>query len=253
MYAEERRQIIADRARRDGRVEVAVLAEDLGVTTETVRRDLTELEQAGILRRVHGGAIPVDRLRIERGVSDRATSMAAEKDRIAKAALAEIRDGATILLDAGTSTQALVVALPEGRDLTVVTNSLGAAMELADRAGTQVHLLGGRVRSRTLATVDDWAIRTVRELRPDVVFLGTNGCTPSGGLTTPDPAEAAVKRAMADAGRRVVLLADHSKLGEDHFVRFADVADLDVLITDTGADPARCDELTAAGCEVVRA
>jgi DeoR family transcriptional regulator, fructose operon transcriptional repressor len=126
-------------------------------------------------------------------------------------------------------------------------------MELADRAGTQVHLLGGRVRGRTLATVDDWAIRTLRELRPDVVVLGTNGCSLAGGLTTPDPAEAAVKRAMAEAGRRVVLLADHTKLGEDHFVRFADVADLDVLITDTGADQAACDELAATGCEVVRA
>jgi DeoR family transcriptional regulator, fructose operon transcriptional repressor len=253
VYAEERRQEIADRARRDGRVEVATLALELGVTTETVRRDLTELEQAGILRRVHGGAIPLDRLRIERGVSDRATSMATEKDRIAKAALAQIPDGSTIVLDAGTTTQALAVVLPEGRDLTVVTNSLAAAMELADRAGTQVHLLGGRVRGRTLATVDDWAIRTLRELRPDVVVLGTNGCSLAGGLTTPDPAEAAVKRAMAEAGRRVVLLADHTKLGEDHFVRFADVADLDVLITDTGADQATCDELAATGCEVVRA
>jgi DeoR family transcriptional regulator, fructose operon transcriptional repressor len=253
VYAEERRQLIADRARRDGRVEVSALAEDLGVTTETVRRDLTELEQAGVLRRVHGGAIPVDRLRIERGVSDRAASMAAEKDRIAKAALEHVPDGATVLLDAGTSTQALAVALPEGRDLTVVTNSLVAATELADRAGTQVHLLGGRVRGRTLATVDDWAVRTLGELRADVVVLGTNGCTVAGGLTTPDPAEAAVKRAMARAAHRVVLLADHTKLGEEHFVRFAEVADLDVLVTDSGADPALCDELAATGCEVVRA
>jgi DeoR family transcriptional regulator, fructose operon transcriptional repressor len=253
VYAEERRQAITEQARRDGRVEVAALATALGVTTETVRRDLTELEEAGILRRVHGGAIPVERLRIERDVSDRTSQMTGEKERIAKAALAHIPDGATLLLDAGTSTQALAVALPEGRDLTVVTNSLVAAALLADRAGTQVHLLGGRVRGRTQATVDDWAIRTLRELRADVVVLGANGCTVAGGLTTPDPAEAAIKRAMAGAGQRVVLLADHTKLVEDHFVRFADVSDLDVLVTDTGADPAVCEDLAAAGCEVVRA
>ncbi|MFA9430676.1 DeoR/GlpR family DNA-binding transcription regulator [Egicoccus sp. AB-alg2] len=253
MYAEERRQVIVDRARRDGRVEVARLAADFAVTTETVRRDLTELEAAGLLRRVHGGAIPVERLRHEAAVVERAARMAAEKARIAKAALAHVPHDATLLLDAGTTTQALAAALPDDRDLTVVTNSLPIATELAPRPRIRLHLLGGRVRERTLATVDDWTLRTLRDLTPDVAFVATNGLSVAGGLTTPDPSEAGVKRAMVEAGRRVVLLADHSKLEQDHFVRFADVADVDVLITDAQADPAHCEALEAAGLEVVRA
>jgi DeoR family transcriptional regulator, fructose operon transcriptional repressor len=255
MYAEERRETIVDRARRDGRVEVAALATDLDVTTETIRRDLTELEQLGLLRRVHGGAIPADRLRIERAVADRAQHAAAEKARIAKAALAHVPTRATILLDAGTTTQALAALLPDDRHLTVVTNSLPIATDLAAHQDTEVHLLGGRVRGRTLATVDDWAQRALADLAPDLAFVAANGVSAGRGLTTPDPAEAAVKRAMVRAGRRVVLLADHTKLGEDHFVRFADLGDLDLLVTDSGADQAACDALVAAapGLEVVRA
>jgi DeoR family transcriptional regulator, fructose operon transcriptional repressor len=253
MYAEERRALIVDRARRDGRVEVAALASEFAVTTETVRRDLTELEQQGVLRRVHGGAIPADRLRVERAVSDRAARMAAEKTRIAKAALPEVVHGATVLLDAGTTTQALASLLPQDLALTVVTNSLPIATDLSHHVDTQVHLLGGRVRGRTLATVDDWANRTLAELSPDVAFVATNGLSVTGGLTTPDPSEAAVKRAMVAAGQRVVLLADHTKLGTDHFVRFAGIDDVDLLITDADADPSLCSDLEAAGLEVVRA
>lgn len=253
MYAEERREVIVDRARRDGRVDVAALSADFGVTTETVRRDLTELEGRGFLRRVHGGAIPAERLRAERAVEVRAGELAAEKARIAKLAVREIPRGATVLLDAGTTTRALAAQLPDDQDLTVVTNSLTIATELASHQRTQLHLLGGRLRSQTLATVDDWALRLLDELAPDLAFVATNGVSAAGGLTTPDPAEAAVKRAMVQAGRRVILLADHTKLGEDHFVRFAGVDDIDLLITDTAAGTSRCDALAAAGLKVVRA
>jgi DeoR family transcriptional regulator, fructose operon transcriptional repressor len=254
VYAEERRAEIVVRARRDGRVEVTGLAAEFAVTPETVRRDLTDLEQRGVLRRVHGGAIPADRLRVEHAVSERAVLHTDEKSRIATAALAELPDtGGTVLIDAGTTTGALAAALPEGRELTVVTNAAPIALALVDRAGVEVLLVGGRVRARTLATVDDWALRTLDELSVDVAFVAANGVSVDRGLTTPDPAEAAIKRAMIRTGRRVVLLADRSKVGDDHFVRFGTLDELDLLITDDGLDPRQHADLTAAGLQVVLA
>jgi DeoR family transcriptional regulator, fructose operon transcriptional repressor len=250
MYAEERRQLIAARARLDGRVEVAALAAELAVTTETVRRDLTDLEHRGLLRRVHGGAIPVERLRSEPDVAERAVRQAGEKARIAAAALAELPEGGTIVLDAGTTTGALAALLPTDRPLTVVTNAVTIALTVSTRPNVELYLVGGRVRGRTLATVEDWALRTLDALAVDVAFVATNGLTLERGLTTPDPAEAAVKQALVRSGRRVVLLADHSKIGQDHFVRFAELQDIDRFITDAGIDPRDRDAFVAAGLEV---
>lgn len=253
MYAEERRQVIGELARAEGRVQVASLAARFGVTTETVRRDLSDLELRGILRRVHGGAIAAERLGYEPAVTERASVATGEKRRIATAALAHVPRRGSILLDAGTTTSALAAVLPSDRELTVVTNAVPLALNLPASAGTSVMLIGGRVRARTLAAVDGWALRTLAELTVDVAFIATNGVSAERGLTTPDPAEAAVKRAMVRAGRRVVLLADHTKIGDHHFERFADVADVDVLITDTSADADELDRLRAAGTEVVQA
>lgn len=252
MYAEERRRAIAERARRDGRVEVGALATELAVTPETIRRDLTDLEVRGQLRRVHGGAIPVERLDSEPAVSERASLMTAEKRRIAERALEHVPPQGTILLDAGTTTGALAGLLPD-RELTVVTNSLPIASALAARGQITVLVVGGRLRGRTLANVDGWALRALADLRVDVGFVATNGVDPVRGLTTPDPAEAEVKRAMIAASRRVVLLADSTKVGQEHLVRYASVEDVDVLVTDAGVDRSAADDLARLGPEVVRA
>src|SRR5918992_5701903 len=163
MYAEERQQRILREARERGRVEVASLSRLLDVTSETVRRDLTALERHGLLRRVHGGAIPLDRLGFEPGLATRDAVMTAEKERIAKAALEELPPEGAILLDAGTTTARLADALPSDYDLTVVTNSLPIAMKLSSRPNLTLLFLGGRVRGRTLAAVDVWAMRALEE------------------------------------------------------------------------------------------
>ena len=133
MYAEERQRWIVERARAGGRVEVAALAEELGVTTETVRRDLTTLERHALLRRVHGGAIPIERLGFEPALAARDSVLTAEKERIARLALAELPDEGSILLDAGTTTARLAEALPADRELVVLTNGLPIAMSLSVR------------------------------------------------------------------------------------------------------------------------
>ncbi|MDQ1636349.1 MAG: DeoR family transcriptional regulator, fructose operon transcriptional repressor [Frankiaceae bacterium] len=253
MYAEERQTDIVGRARSQGRVDVTFLAEEFGVTTETVRRDLTVLERHGLLRRVHGGAIPVERLGFEPALATRDTVMVAEKERIAKAALAEVPEQGAILLDAGTTTGRLAEILPTERELTVVTNSVPIVMTLSHRANLTLLLLGGRVRRTTLAAVDAWALAALADTYVDVAFIGTNGISVERGLTTPDPAEAAVKRAMLAASRRGVVVADHSKIGADQLARFGSLEDIDVFVTDSGADPLVADELAAAGPRVVLA
>ncbi len=251
MYAEERQQSILTRARGDGRVEVASLAAELGVTQETIRRDLDRLERQGLVRRVHGGAIPTGRLDFEPGLSQRDSTASAEKAGIARAAVALLPRHGTILLDAGTTTARLATLLPDDADLTVVTNALPIATSLASRSGTRVHLVGGRVRSRTLAAVDTWAVDTLSRLNVDVAVLGTNGFSIERGLTTPDPSEAGVKAAMVAAGRRVVALADSTKFGNDQLARFAELRDVDVLVTDDGLAADDVAAIERQGPEVV--
>jgi DeoR family fructose operon transcriptional repressor len=253
VYQEERQAAIIERARSQGRVDVGELAADFEVTPETVRRDLTALERHGLLRRVHGGAIPVERLGFEPGLQTRDATMAAEKDRIARCALAELPDEGAILLDAGTTTARLAEMLPTDRELTVVTNGLPIAMALVARPNVKVLTIGGRVRGRTLAMVDQWAMRVLSETYVDVAFLGTNGISVERGLTTPDVAEAAVKRAMLRAARRAVVVADHTKVGNDCFARFGQLDEIDTLVTDDGLDLVLAGDLQAAGPRVVLA
>ena len=230
---------------------MAGLARDLSVTPETVRRDLTALERRGVLRRVHGGAIPVERLGIEPGVADRETRAASEKERIARAALDELPDGGSIILDAGTTTVRLAELLPVDRELTVVTHSIPVAAILITRPNVSLHLLGGIVRPRTLAAVGEWTRAQVAEVFADVAFMGTNGISVERGLTTPDVAEASVKKALIAASRRVVVLADHSKFGREDFARVGPLSDIDTVITDDGLDRELAEDFENAGLRMV--
>jgi DeoR family transcriptional regulator, fructose operon transcriptional repressor len=253
VFAEERHQEILQRARENGRVDVASLAVELDVTPETVRRDLSTLERAGLVRRVHGGAIAIERLGFEPAVSARESLLTAEKTRIGKAALAELPDSGAILLDAGTTTRQLADMVPTDVELTVVVNSPLLATILARRSNLTVIMLGGRVRGRTMAAVGDWATAVLASIHVDVAFMATNGISVERGLTTPDPTEAATKAAMIAAARRTVLLADHTKIGNDYFARFGDLDAVDTFITDTGAEAELVDEISEAGPRVVLA
>jgi DeoR family fructose operon transcriptional repressor len=255
LYPEERQHAIASLVAERGRIGVAALAEDFGVTMETVRRDLAALERAGMLRRVHGGAVPAGALTlVETGLGERHGTRSEQKRKIAAAAL-DLLPGVegSLVLDGGSTTAALAEVLPPDRRLYVATNSVPIAARLSAAPGVTLHVLGGRVRGITQTAVGDSTVRALADLRVDVAFLGTNGISPGHGFSTPDEAEAAVKRAMARAGQRVVVLADSSKLGREHLVRFAAVEDVDVLVTDTGADPAVVADLEKAGIEVVQA
>lgn len=253
MYAQERQQEILARARELGRVQVDTLSKGFDVSAETIRRDLTSLEQSGVLRRVHGGAIPVDRLSLEYPLEHRDQLMTKEKDAIAAVAVGYVPLGGSILLDSGTTTGRLARNLPEGSDLTVVTNSPAIGLLLAQREDLTVMLLGGRVRQKTSATVDEWALTAASQIHVDVAFMATNGISVPRGLTTPDPAEASIKRAMIATARRVVLLADHTKLDNDCFARFGLLSDVDLLVTDSGLSDTAVSHLRQEGLDVVLA
>jgi DeoR family transcriptional regulator, fructose operon transcriptional repressor len=253
VYAEERQQAIAGLVTQRGRVAVTAVAEHFGVTTETVRRDLALLERAGMLRRVHGGAVPVGTLTVvEPGLGERRNTRTEAKRRIAAAALGLLPGTAgSLVLDGGSTTAALAELLPGDRALVAATNSVPIAARLAASPGISLHVLGGRVRGITQTAVGESTVAALTPLRADVVFLGTNGISVGHGFSTPDEAEAAVKRAMARAGQRVVVLGDSSKLGREHLVRFAALEDVDVLVTDDEADPAVVAELELSGIEVL--
>jgi DeoR family transcriptional regulator, fructose operon transcriptional repressor len=233
LYSAQRQQAILHTLATNGRVDVTAMAHELSVTGETVRKDLIALERQARLRRVHGGAIPLQDLSFEPEVTAR-VEYAEEKRRIAKAALAHLPRTGTILIDAGSTTARLAELIPPDRQLTAFTNTLPTALTLASKPNITAYTLGGRVRNLTLAEVDSWAARTLSEINVDVAFLGANGICIDRGLTTPDPAEAAIKRLMLGCARRRILLADHSKIGHVATHKYGELTDLDLLITDTG-------------------
>lgn len=246
----QRQEQILIRTRGHGRVEVTALADAFGVTTETIRRDLSELQARRLLRRVHGGAVPWDVVRFEPLVKTREGQHADEKRRIAAAAVAELPPEGTVIVDSGSTTHYFAGYFPRDQRLTVVTNSLLSARVFVAHELLDVVVLGGRVRKNTAAVVDAEAVEVLRGMTVDAVFLGCDGVSAERGLTTPYREEVAVKRAMIRAARRVVLLADHSKIGNDHFLRFAEVSEVDTMITAGPASPDSIVALVRAGLDV---
>ena len=253
MYAEERQDAIAAMVISKGRASAAELAKAYDVTTETVRRDLAVLDKAGVVRRVHGGAVPVRALHlVEQGVGERESTRADYKDAIAAAATEFFPlSGASVLLDAGTTTARIAGLMPTDRELVVVTNSVPIAARLATFASVSLQLLGGRVRGITQAAVGEQALRVLESMRVDIAFIGTNAISARHGLSTPDSEEAAVKRAMVRCANYVVVAADSTKIGREDFVSFAPISSVDALITDSEISDADRTVLVDQGVEVV--
>ncbi len=239
-------------ARTRGRVEVLGLADELGVAAETIRRDLRLLADRRLVKRVHGGAIPLESAAFESSLDYRSRVDLAQKHRIAAAAADLLHGAETIYLDEGFTPRLIAEKLAD-RELTVVTSSLLAAEVLADSAGITVLLLGGRMRGRTLATVDHWALRMLGELVIDLAYLGTNGVSVEHGLTTPDPAVAAVKGLAVERSNRRILVAADSKFGMSSFCRFAEISDFEALVTGEELPPVTAQNFEALGPAVIRA
>lgn len=229
MLAAERQQRLLAELRTFGRVSAAGAAEALGTSTETIRKDLIRLERQGLLRRVHGGALHVEPMTFEPEVALRAQRMD-EKARIAAAAVAHVPEGGAVVIDAGSTAKAFVSQFPD-RPITVYTNALDIALTLTSLPMVKVSTFGGQVRHNTSAQVGALALRAIAQMHFDIAFVGTNSIAVEHGLATPDPEEAAMKAEMITNAERSVLLTDHTKFAQRSLVRYAEVSDLDVIIT----------------------
>ncbi|MCG8920805.1 DeoR/GlpR family DNA-binding transcription regulator [Actinokineospora sp. PR83] len=252
VQAEERKRRILARARTDGRVDVMDMAAEFEVAPETVRRDLRLLHEHGLVRRTHGGALPVESAGFETGLASRASSKVAEKRRIAQVAAERLDDAETIFVDEGFTPQLVAEALPTDRPLTVVTASLPTAASLSTSPSITVLMLGGRVRGRTLATVEHWAVAMLGEMVIDLAYIGANGISREHGLTTPDPVVGAVKAQAVKVARRRVFVGVHTKFGVASFSRFATVPDLEAIVTDSSLPVAEAHRYAALGPRVLR-
>jgi len=250
MYAAERQQEILELIRQEDWVGVQDLAERFSITRETARRDLTDLEKRGLVRRAHGGAQRVERVSFSSPVTDRGNLYSKEKIAIAQAAYATVTDNSTIAIDAGTSTIKLAELIPIDRKLTVVTYSLLVSSMLANHHDVQVMQLGGIIQSNSRSAVGPWTASEVERITIDAAFLSVDGVSTERGITTHNLGEATVKTAFMKAARRTVVLADHSKFGREEFGRIATLGEVDNIITDDVVDPAYVADIETQGPRV---
>ncbi|MEU4926268.1 DeoR/GlpR family DNA-binding transcription regulator [Streptomyces yokosukanensis] len=252
MQGDERQQLILERARGQGSVGVRVLARELDVSSETIRRDLRVLESYGLLRRTHGGAYPVETRSFETSWETRTRRLVPEQRRIAAAAVGLIGPAETVFVDEGSTPELVAEALPGDRPLTVVTAALAVAHRLSRRENTTVILLGGQVRRSTRSVAGPWVEQMLSEFVIDLAFVGANGISWEHGLTTPEPAAAKIKAQVMKVSRRKVFCGVHTTFGAVGFCRFADVREFEAIITDTGLPLAQARPFAREGGRVLR-
>ena len=251
MLSEERRRLILDRLDRDGKVVAAELSDALAVSPDTVRRDLRELAEAGLLKRVHGGALPA-------AVGGRPYEARLEQAPEAKASIARatgrlLRPGQVIVLDSGTTTLEVARHLPPDLEATVITNSPPIAVALADHPNVEVTVLGGMLAKGAHALVGAATVEALQTVRADVLVLGVCSVHPEIGITVMDLEESYVKRAMIANAAEVVAVSSADKLGSAGSYVIAPVTELTYLVTEESATAEQLDRFRAAGVELVLA
>lgn len=228
MLTEERQKVILDLLKEHGIVKSQVLVKQLATSESTIRRDLQELEEAGHLRRVHGGAKSIVKLDSEPNMREKSAINIHEKQLIAKYAASLVSDGDFIYLDAGTSTYEMIPFL-RGKNINVITNSVYHATALTDFE-IPTMIIGGSIKISTKAVVSAFSLQQLKTFRFDKSFMGINGIHPEYGLTTPDTEEAAMKSVALDQSERVYILADDSKFNKVSFTKVAELGD-NLIIT----------------------
>ena len=234
IFAEERREQILQLLKENSKLLVSELCVHFNVSPATIRNDLRDLEADGKLKRTHGGAIPVGKASFELNSQQKEVSHKNEKQRIAQMAASLIEDGDTIALDTGTTTQELARLIIDKRNLSIVTNDLIIASYMENNSTANVILIGGTVRKGFHCTIGPSAQLQLAEYNVDKVFMAANGISLEKGITTPGIDMAEVKKTMMSIAARVIFLSDSSKFGRVSFVKFANLGDIDVIVTDEG-------------------
>ena len=237
--AKERREALVSHLRTQGSTSVADLPRLFGVSIETIRRDLRLLESTGRIRRSYGRVAAADSGSFESSREFRVSHLVDEKERIARAAVEHLDTAETIFLD-------------EGFHPLLVGRALPTAIELAERPRTQVVVIGGRIRPITLAAVERWATRMLREMEPDLAVIGANGVNEEGWLTTPHASVAEVKETVLATAHRAVFVGSHTKFGHSTFARFGHVRQLERVITGRELRSSTARRLTGLGAVIER-
>ena len=232
-----------------GSVAVSDLSAELGVSEATIRRDLRALDEQRLLERAHGGAVSQGTA-YELPVRYRAGHARVEKQRIARAAVERVGDGDVVALTGGTTTTEVGRQLARLSGLSVVTNALNIAAELAVRPNLKLIVTGGVARGASYELVGPLAESTLHSINIDVAFVGVDGIDRDAGLTTQNETEAATNRVLIERSRRVIVVADASKLGRVVFASICPVSAVTELVTQADADPGQVDKLRAAGLTV---
>jgi DeoR/GlpR family transcriptional regulator of sugar metabolism len=248
MLSERRHELILRTLRTDGSATISALSEQLGVSSATIRRDLVQLDEEGLLKRVYGGAALVEDR--DDPFVDVATVRVAEKDAIAVRCAELVKDGETVLLDIGTTAHRVARQL-RGRSLSVITSSLAVFEELQDEETIQLVLLGGVLRRDYRSLVGFLTEDNLRQVHADRLFLGTSGVRPSGQVMDTTVVEVPVKRAMIAASDHVVLVADVGKFPGTGMARVCGPQELDTVVTNGPADDKTKVALREAGVEVI--
>lgn len=231
MFSHERKNDILNRISKDGKVMVSGLAEIYNVSEATVRRDIRELEEKGLLTRTFGGAVPIDYKRFEPSFKEKTGRYLDEKKSIGRYAASLIQDEDTILLDAGTTTLELAKNI-KAKNIKVLTNSIDILLELGMREDIDVFVIGGSFRRNTRSLVSPSSADFMKNYRVDKAFIGANCISLKNGFTTPNQTEAVTKKAMIDISSIVYVLCDHSKFNKTTFSRVCGLNQIDVIITD---------------------
>jgi DeoR family transcriptional regulator, fructose operon transcriptional repressor len=249
--AAERQETIKKILKLRGDVRVDDLCSELHISAATARRDLSELDQRGAARRVHGGAVSLDGMLDEQIFDDKTNIAAKQKQKIAELAVSLIKPTDSIYLDGGSTILPLARLLTDMHRLTVVTNSLRVASLLSGN-GPRLILVGGDLRRISQTFVGPMTQAFLQQIYLDTAFMGTIGLSEKEGLTTTDPAEAFTKTIVLSRARRVIVLADSSKLGKISFANFGKAEDMETLITDEDADPAILARLKKRGVRILQ-
>lgn len=251
MMAEERRTQILHIVRSEGRVRVNDLVNRFSTSAVTIRNDLNELHQRGVVLRSHGGAVLPDRILRESPVNERLKAHAEEKQRIGVMAATLINDGETIILDSGTTTLEIARQLKNKQGLQVITNGVNIAAELLDARGVQTFIVGGTVRGDSASIIGRSTEEMLEQFSADKLFLSGAGCDPDFGVSGANLEETMVNRAMLRIAREIILVADASKFSRRSMSRIAPFSEIDTVISDTGLREEVQTKVRSLGCSLI--
>lgn len=235
MFGEERKAQIISLLKHKGDVKVSDLASTYKVSEVTIRKDLQELEEEGLIKRVHGGAVLVHNTKFEPAFYEKVDKYMEEKRSIGKQAASMVEDGDTVAIDAGT-TNLQVARNIIANNLTIITNSLDIAIELSSNPTNEVIVIGGTLRSNTRALIGPIASGILKNMRVDMAFVGANGISLEHGITTPNMDEAQTKREIIESAERAIIVCDHSKFDEICFAKIVDFNKIHYIVTDNNLD-----------------